>query len=158
MTASDTGGPKSFDEISRLLPYAYPMLLVDQVLSIEYGKRIVTRKAVTGGEPYFRGHFAGGPSIVPGALITESISQSALLLAILSQLVDVEKTVTFVTEVRTIFKGAVRPGDRMEIEVTLEDRFRNSVVYDGIARLDGRMVARSRQTAVGLAVGAPDLR
>ena len=43
----------SITEIMKLLPHRYPMLLLDRVLEIEPGKRIVGLKNVTANEQFF---------------------------------------------------------------------------------------------------------
>src|SRR5512139_2530549 len=63
-------------EIMSMLPHAYPFLLVDRVLEIEAGKRIIGIKNVTYNEPFFQGHFPGRP-IMPGVLIVEAMAQTA---------------------------------------------------------------------------------
>src|SRR3954451_10703050 len=67
-------------EILELLPHRYPFLLVDRVLELEPGRRIVALKNVTINEPFFAGHFPGRP-VMPGVLIVEALAQAAGLLA-----------------------------------------------------------------------------
>ena len=66
-------------QILEILPHRYPLLLVDRVLEIESGKRIVGIKNVTANEPWFSGHFPGRP-VMPGVLIVEALAQCAGLL------------------------------------------------------------------------------
>jgi 3-hydroxyacyl-[acyl-carrier-protein] dehydratase len=66
-------------EIMAILPHAYPFLLVDRIVEIEPGKRVVGIKNVTYNEPFFPGHFPGRP-IMPGVLIVEAMAQTAGLL------------------------------------------------------------------------------
>ena len=58
-------------EIMSILPHAYPFLLVDRIVEIEPGKRIVGIKNVTYNETFFPGHFPGRPimplPIIPSA-------------------------------------------------------------------------------------------
>lgn len=61
-------------EIQEILPHRYPFLLVDRILEIEAGKKIVGIKNVTINEPFFQGHFPGRP-IMPGVLIIEAMAQ-----------------------------------------------------------------------------------
>jgi beta-hydroxyacyl-ACP dehydratase FabZ len=64
----------SVEDIMKVLPHRYPFLLVDRILEIEEGKRIVGLKNVTINEPFFQGHFPGHP-IMPGVLIVEAMAQ-----------------------------------------------------------------------------------
>ncbi|MDP6699667.1 MAG: 3-hydroxyacyl-[acyl-carrier-protein] dehydratase FabZ, partial [Candidatus Latescibacteria bacterium] len=46
-------------DILKLLPHRYPILLVDRILEIEPGARVVALKNVTANESFFQGHFPG---------------------------------------------------------------------------------------------------
>ncbi|MBI4715249.1 MAG: 3-hydroxyacyl-[acyl-carrier-protein] dehydratase FabZ, partial [Nitrospirae bacterium] len=46
-------------EIQKILPHRYPFLLVDRILEMEKGRRIVGIKNVTANENFFQGHFPG---------------------------------------------------------------------------------------------------
>ena len=67
-------------QILRKLPHRYPFLLVDRVLEVEKGKRIIALKNVTINEPFFGGHFPHRP-VMPGVLMLEALAQAAALLA-----------------------------------------------------------------------------
>ena len=61
--------------IQQLLPHRHPFLLVDRVVALEPGKRLVGLKNVTMNEPFFVGHFPGQP-VMPGVLILEALAQA----------------------------------------------------------------------------------
>ena len=108
-------------EILDLLPHRYPFLLVDRVLSIETGKRIVALKNVTMNEPFFTGHFPHRP-VMPGVLILEAMAQAAALLSFDSQGVTPDdKTVYYFAGIDGArFKRPVEPGDQLILEVELD--------------------------------------
>jgi 3-hydroxyacyl-[acyl-carrier-protein] dehydratase len=128
-------------EIMAILPHAYPLLLVDRIVEIEPGKRVVGIKNVTYNEPFFPGHFPGQP-IMPGVLIVEAMAQTAGLLVFNSlPQEDREKKVFFLGIDNVRFRKPVIPGDqlRMELEIT---RHRQSVWgFKGKAFVDGNLVA-----------------
>ena len=130
-------------EIMSILPHAYPFLLVDRILEIEPGKRIVSIKNVTYNEPFFPGHFPGQP-IMPGVLIVEAMAQTAGVLAFKSiPEGDQKKAVYFLGIDNVRFRKPVIPGDqlRLELEVT---RQRQSIWgFKGKAWVDGKLVAEA---------------
>jgi 3-hydroxyacyl-[acyl-carrier-protein] dehydratase len=128
-------------EIMAILPHAYPLLLVDRIVEIEPGKRVVGIKNVTYNEPFFPGHFPDRP-IMPGVLIVEAMAQTAgvLIFNSLPQ-EDRKKTVFFLGIDNVRFRKPVIPGDqlRMELEIT---RHRQSIWgFKGKASVDGNVVA-----------------
>ena len=58
-------------DILKLLPHRYPILLVDRVLELIPGKRVVALKNVTANESFFQGHFLGYP-VMPEDGTTET--------------------------------------------------------------------------------------
>ncbi len=70
------GLKKMYDiqKIMGFLPHRYPFILVDRVVELESGQRIVALKNVTINEPFFQGHFPGAP-IMPGVLIVEAMAR-----------------------------------------------------------------------------------
>lgn len=128
-------------EIMAILPHAYPFLLVDRIVEIEPGKRVVGIKNVTYNEPFFPGHFPGRP-IMPGVLIIEAMAQTAGLLIFNSLPKEEHKKAVFFLGIDNVrFRKPVIPGDqlRMELEIT---RHRQSIWgFKGKALVDGNLVA-----------------
>ncbi|GIX31186.1 MAG: hypothetical protein KatS3mg124_1658 [Porticoccaceae bacterium] len=66
-------------EIREFLPHRYPFLLVDRVVELEPGRRILAYKNITANESVFQGHFPRVP-IFPGVLIIEALAQASGIL------------------------------------------------------------------------------
>jgi len=105
------------DEIQRILPHRYPFLLVDRVISLELGKRIVALKNISINEPFFQGHFPGRP-IMPGVLIIEALAQAGGILALLSTPENLGNPSIFLLGMDKVrFRKPVVPGDQLRLEV-----------------------------------------
>jgi len=135
-------------EIMNILPHAYPFLLVDRIMEMDPGKRVVGIKNVTYNEPFFPGHFPGRP-IMPGVLIVESMAQTAGVLVFNSlPEEDRKKPVYFLGIDNVRFRKPVTPGDqlRLELEIT---RHRQSIWgFKGKALVDGKLVAEAELLAM----------
>jgi len=104
-------------QIMEILPHRYPFLLVDKVLEVEQGQRIVALKNVTINEPFFQGHFPGFP-VMPGVLIIEAMAQVAALMAYLAAGDGANSKVSYFMAIDNArFRKPVRPGDTLRIEV-----------------------------------------
>jgi beta-hydroxyacyl-ACP dehydratase FabZ len=105
-------------EIMKILPHRYPFLLVDRILEVEPGKRIVGIKNVTFNEEFFQGHFPGNP-VMPGVLIVEAMAQVSAI-ALHGIIPDQEHRILYLSAVdRCKFRRAVVPGDQLRIEATV---------------------------------------
>ena len=62
------------NEIKKILPHRFPMLLVDRILDLEPMKWAVGLKNITVNEMQFLGHFPDEP-IMPGVLLIEAMAQ-----------------------------------------------------------------------------------
>ena len=103
-------------QIMEILPHRYPFLLVDKVLELEVGKRIVAIKNVTMNEPFFQGHFPGHP-VMPGVLIIESMAQVAAIMAYLAEGEGATDKVSYFMAIDNArFRKPVKPGDTLRIE------------------------------------------
>lgn len=132
------------NEILSYLPHRYPFLLVDRVIEIEEGKRIVAIKNVTINEPFFPGHFPGHP-VMPGVLIVEAMAQVAALLSFKSMGVkpDENSVVLFAGIDNVRFKRQVVPGDQLVFEVEILQSKRNIYKYKGVARVEGQLATEA---------------
>jgi 3-hydroxyacyl-[acyl-carrier-protein] dehydratase len=136
-------------EIQRLLPHRPPFLLVDRVVVLEPGKRLVAWKSVTMNEPFFVGHFPGQP-VMPGVLILEALAQAGALFAMRSLPDDQAGTkITYLMGIDGArFRRPVVPGDRLELEVVLTKAKSTVWKMQGTARVDGQTVAEGEFMAM----------
>jgi 3-hydroxyacyl-[acyl-carrier-protein] dehydratase len=129
------------DDIKEYLPQRYPFLLVDRVLEIDLGKRILAYKNVTVNEPFFNGHFPDHP-IMPGVLIIEALAQAAGILGFKSQ----EKKPRdgylyyFVGADDVRLKRPVVPGDQLMLEATIITSKRGIYKFACRASVAGELV------------------
>lgn len=105
----------TLNQIKQYLPHRYPFLFVDAVDEVVPGEHIRARKAVSGNESFFEGHFPGNP-VMPGVLQIEAMGQAGALLAILSGAKMDDTTSIYVTGISDCkFKKPVVPGDQLEL-------------------------------------------
>jgi len=131
-------------DILRYLPHRYPMLLVDRVLEVEKGKRIVAIKNVSMNEHFFVGHFPHYP-VMPGVLIIEALAQAAAILTFVSlETLPDENSLSYFAGIdRARFKRPVMPGDQLRLEAELTRELRGVGKYTVCARVEGNVVAEA---------------
>jgi UDP-3-O-[3-hydroxymyristoyl] N-acetylglucosamine deacetylase/3-hydroxyacyl-[acyl-carrier-protein] dehydratase len=135
------------EEIMKVLPHRYPFLLVDRVLEIDPGKRIVGIKNVTINEPFFQGHFPGHP-IMPGVLIIEAMAQVGGML-LMGAVSDPEKKVVYFTSLNNVkWRRPVKPGDQLRFELDLLQVRGMMCKMQGVAKVDGEVVAEAEMGAM----------
>ncbi len=144
MVADRMPGPLEIEEILTRLPHRYPFLLVDRILELELGRRIVGLKNVSANEPFFVGHFPDHP-VMPGVLVVEAMAQVGGVLA--SYLPGAEGNIAYFAAIdRCRFRRPVHPGDQLISELVLV-RARDRVGrMQATARVDGVTVAEALLT------------
>jgi beta-hydroxyacyl-ACP dehydratase FabZ len=129
-------------EIARHLPHRYPFLLIDRVIELDPGKRVVALKNVTCNEPFFPGHFPGDP-IMPGVLIVEALAQAGAVL-LLHDMADREGKLVYFTGIdKARFRRTVVPGDQLRLTVEVLKFRATASKLRGIAEVDGVKVAEA---------------
>ena len=129
-------------EIQSILPHRYPFLLVDRILEIEPGKRIVGIKNVTVNEPFFQGHFPGKP-IMPGVLIIEAMAQVGGILLLREVEDRATKLLYFMGIDEARFRKPVVPGDQLRFELEVLKRKATTCKLQGKAFVDGALAAEA---------------
>ncbi|MDZ7766759.1 MAG: bifunctional UDP-3-O-[3-hydroxymyristoyl] N-acetylglucosamine deacetylase/3-hydroxyacyl-ACP dehydratase [Melioribacteraceae bacterium] len=133
--------------IQRILPHRYPFLLVDKIIQLDLGKKVVGIKSVTINEPFFQGHFKEEP-IMPGVLIVEAMAQTGGIL-LLNTVKNPEEHLVYFTSISNAkFRKKVVPGDQLRLEVELVNFKRNFFQIRGLAFVENTLVAEADMTAV----------
>jgi 3-hydroxyacyl-[acyl-carrier-protein] dehydratase len=139
------GSTGAFDhhEIAALLPHRYPFQLVDRVLELVDGERIVGIKNLSLLDPFFRGHFPDNP-VMPGVLICEALAQAGALLAMRSKDGVPPSSGVVLSGLDNVrFRRPVVPGDQLRLDVALVRRHRPLWRLHGRATVDGQLAAEA---------------
>ncbi|WP_096272636.1 3-hydroxyacyl-ACP dehydratase FabZ [Paucisalibacillus globulus] len=132
------------NEIKNTIPHRYPFLLVDKVLEMDEGQRVVGLKNVSANEPFFQGHFPDYP-VMPGVLIVEALAQTGAI-AMLGKEENRGKIGFLAGIDKCRFKRQVKPGDQLRLEVEIT-RVKGPVGKGkGIATVDGELACEAEIT------------
>jgi 3-hydroxyacyl-[acyl-carrier-protein] dehydratase len=133
--------------IHALLGHRYPFLLVDRIVIVEAGRRVVGTKRISSGEWWCEGHDAGSIQF-PFSLVIEAMAQTAG--AIIRDLIDgAEGAVPYFMGANHIrLRQVARPGDEITMTLTMRQWRRGVCKTHGVATVDGRLVASADLTTV----------
>ena len=147
LTTSEVSGVMDVEDIMKVLPHRYPFLLVDRILELEPGKRVVGVKNVTINEPFFQGHFPGHP-IMPGVLIIEAMAQVGGML-LLGAIEDPQSKVVYFTSLNNVkWRRPVKPGDQLRFELEVLQVRGLMCKMQGVAKVDGEVVCEAEMGAM----------
>ncbi|MCC8179544.1 MAG: 3-hydroxyacyl-ACP dehydratase FabZ [Planctomycetes bacterium] len=135
LKVENPNGVIDFKEITALLPHRYPFLLVDRVLELEEGKRVVAMKNLTFNEPFFQGHFPGQP-IMPGVLQVEALAQAGAIM-MLGEFKGKGKLAVLMTADDVKWRRQVVPGDCLHLHAEFIKMKRNIGVAKAWATVEG---------------------
>jgi 3-hydroxyacyl-[acyl-carrier-protein] dehydratase len=125
-----------------LLPHRPPFRFVDQVVSVAPGEAAVARWHISGDEAWLAGHFPGNP-VVPGVLQLEALAQTGAI-ALLADDRYAGKLPLFGGVEAVRFRRVVKPGDAVELDVTLERLSSRGGWGRGRASVDGKTTCEGR--------------
>lgn len=130
----------SHEEILAAIPHRPPMLLIDEIVEHD-GDKMVCRKSFHADEHFVQGHYPGN-AIVPGIVLCECAMQAGAVL-LSTKAAPAEGEVPVATRMNDVkFKRVVRPGDTVDIEVTLNEQLASAFFLTGKVTLGGKLAAR----------------
>ncbi len=134
-------------QVMEVIPHRPPILLVDEVLSWQFGKNLHARRKFEVGDSIFEGHFLDNP-VVPGVLIVEGMAQSAALLTNLTLERNHEQTIFYFVGIEDArFKAPVVPDQTVDFYVTQKQTRRGMYWFEGEAKVDNKQIAKANFVA-----------
>ena len=133
-------------DIMKILPHRYPMILIDRITEITEGVGLTAIKNVTINETYFAGHFPAQP-VMPAVLILESMAQAGAFLVLNTVPDPLQKNMVFSSISDSKFRIPIIPGDQIEIKMQLVKIRLGAVKLRGDAYVDGKLVAEANLMA-----------
>jgi 3-hydroxyacyl-[acyl-carrier-protein] dehydratase len=110
--------PFGRDTIESILPHRPPFLLLDEVIELEPGRRVVALREVRADDWWFPGHFPDRP-VMPGVLIVEAMAQAGAV-AVLIEEENRGKIAFFAGIDDCRFKRVVEPGDMLTLTCEID--------------------------------------
>ncbi|MEI8295243.1 MAG: 3-hydroxyacyl-ACP dehydratase FabZ [Alphaproteobacteria bacterium] len=136
------------NEIMRLIPHRFPLLLVDRIIDFVPNESATGLKNVSINEWYFQGHFPQHP-VMPGVLIIEAMAQTAGAVVMKSlDLAASGRLVYFMSIEGAKFRKPVVPGDILQLKVTKERQRGLVWVFSGGAWVGNKLTAEAKFTAM----------
>jgi 3-hydroxyacyl-[acyl-carrier-protein] dehydratase len=136
--------PFGRETIETIIPHRPPFLLVDEVLELEPGERVLGRLLVPEDGWWFPGHFPDRP-VMPGVLTIEAIAQCGAV-AVLADEGNRGKVPFFAGIDGCRFKRVVSPGDVLDLECEFV-RVRGPIAKgQGRASVGGEVAAEATLT------------
>jgi beta-hydroxyacyl-ACP dehydratase FabZ len=130
-------------EIMKLLPHRYPFIMIDRILELTPGEKVVALKNVTINGPFFQGHFPENP-IMPGVLIIEAMGQAGVILAAKSLDREPHGLLIYLMGMDKIkFRKPVTTGDQLIFEMKFLKQRRKVFKMSGTAYVDEKIVAQA---------------
>jgi 3-hydroxyacyl-[acyl-carrier-protein] dehydratase len=133
-------------EILATIPHRPPFLFIDEIKEVRTDGATCTR-TFRADEPFYSGHYPGNP-ITPGVLLCESVFQTAAIYLTkklqAEGVTSADKTPVLCRIEEAKFKGMVKPGDTVTIEVKHVETLQQFHFLTGSVRLDGKVVLTIR--------------
>lgn len=119
-------------------------VLIDRIVELDSGRRIVAQKAVSLAEEYLADHFPKFP-VLPGVLMVEALVQASAWLV--RERLDFAPTLVLLKEARNVtYKSFVAPGQVLTITAECHELDATHSVFTAHGDLDGREIVKGRLT------------
>ncbi|HAU86663.1 MAG TPA: 3-hydroxyacyl-[acyl-carrier-protein] dehydratase FabZ [Lachnospiraceae bacterium] len=129
------------EEIYATLPHRYPMLFVDDIYEIDYGKHVRGVKNVSMNEPWVQGHFPEEP-VFPGVLIIETMAQiGGFMFYSEEESKSLKAYLSKIDEVKFLRK--VVPGEQLIVEADFISSFSKFAKVKCKGIVNGKAVAKA---------------
>lgn len=119
-------------------------LLVDRIIALEPGKRIVAQKALSLAEEYLADHFPRFP-VLPGVLLLEAMVQAGAWLVRFTQ--EFAPSVIVLKEARNVtYRSFLAPGQLLTIEADCKECSPEQSVFAAQGHVAGREIVKAHLT------------
>ena len=132
---------KNTEEVTKYLPHRNPFLFIDEIVSVEAGKKIHCIKNNSPDEDYFKGHFPNNP-VMPGVIILEALAQASGILGFKTMNKTPEEGSIYVFAVadKVRFRKRVGPEDVIHLYSEVINEKKGIWKFETRAEVDGDLV------------------
>jgi 3-hydroxyacyl-[acyl-carrier-protein] dehydratase len=134
----------NFEEIKKLVPQRFPLIMIDKIIDLEPGKHAVAVKNISGNDIFFLGHFPD-KAIMPGVGIIEAMAQTAIILFATEKKMkkNNKKPNYFLGSVKARFLRPVFPGDQLKIKAVSIKSLPTGAFVSAEAFVDNKKVSEA---------------
>ena len=115
------------DDLTRILPHAYPFLMIDKVIEFNKGESLVAIKNISGNEWFFQNQIFN-ICHMPEPFVIEAAAQAALVLYALSE-IERGNGIKFLGKVKSVFYELPKISQQLTITVQKEKIMKNLGIF-----------------------------
>jgi 3-hydroxyacyl-[acyl-carrier-protein] dehydratase len=132
---------KNTEEVTKYLPHRNPFLFIDEIVSVEAGKKIHCIKNNSPDEDYFKGHFPNNP-VMPGVIILEALAQASGILGFktMNKTPEEGSIYVFAGVDKVRFRKRVGPEDVIHLYSEVINEKKGIWKFETRAEVDGDLV------------------
>lgn len=141
----------SRDDITAVIPHRPPVLLIDEIEEVEFGKRGVGVRRIDPGDD-FVGTYLPGQDVMPRTMLIEALAQTAAFVAAGGKLTpgadpNGYPTVGYLVRLGdVVFSGDARLGDTIRLSVELVSSLGSIYKFAGVVRVGETEICRGSLT------------